>query len=105
MSDPLPILRDLVATVNGQVRLWAVVLTVGPSYWLLTAGEDAPDRIYWFVVALVGVGLALGVTSIVMAIVARREEGRAETRRLDAEVRRQRMEAGQDDRTIYRIDP
>ena len=102
MTEATTIIKSLVTTINGQVRLWAMILTVGPSYWLLTEGEEASDRTFYFVVGLVIVGLVLGAVSIWMAIVASVEQGKAENHRENAELLKSRADKGFDDRTTIR---
>lgn len=98
------LLKDLIATVNGQVRLWAVGLTCYPLYYIYEHGWDMPGNAFLFIVVVFCVGILLGLLSVWMAVKARSEQGKMEVRRLDAEVREARLRAGEKDRTIYRVD-
>ena len=97
------ILRDLVSTVNGVVRLIGAALIGLPVYWIFTH-PDLPPHIFWFGVGVIGLGVVWVAVSVLMAVKARSEAGKMEVRRLDADARKARMEHGEPDRTIYRVD-
>lgn len=72
MSDTVSLLteviRELVSTPNGQIRLVGAVLCIGPGYSIFAEGMAATNFGY----AMIGLGAILIMVSAVMAVIAAR---------------------------------
>jgi hypothetical protein len=97
------ILKDLLSTPNGQMRVWAFVLTSGAAYYIFDKGSTATEFAYM----VFGSGVLLGIISMLFADRAKKFEAQNEIRKLDAEMREKKLDAGLDpskDKTVYKID-
>ena len=70
MSDTtamaVEVLRDLVATPNGQIRLLGTVMCIGPGYYILNEGQ----MVSMFVYVMLGIGSMFIVLSAFLAVYA-----------------------------------
>lgn len=70
MSDAtalaIEVLRDLVATPNGQIRLLGAVMCIGPGYSIMEGGQE----VSMFVYAMLGLGAGFILLSAALAVMA-----------------------------------
>lgn len=103
MTDQaVSVLKELLASANGRLFTIGSLLCGGSTYYILDKGSDE----IMFAYASLGIGTFMILTSMVMAFFAKylSSKERMEIRKLDAEIRMERMERGEADRTIYKFE-
>jgi uncharacterized membrane protein YqhA len=102
MNDAvLQILKDLFVTPNGRLFFIGSVLAAGSGYYVF----EYESKQLMFAYAALGVGSLMIAGSMAMATFSKYmiEIQKMETRKLDAQLREERMRHGEKDRTIYKV--
>ena len=96
------IVRDLFITPNGRLFFIGSILSAGSGYYVF---ENQTNELVFAYVVL-GVGSVFILISMIMASFSAHMKSRERviTMEMDKEIREARMEHGEADKTIYKVD-